>query len=135
MLAGKVRFFSLQIYKTIGSTRKLLIGAFTEIFKTVIFNAFKKKTKKKTVYKKSTLTLLKIKINFWNYKTSCIYGIRNFPYEKNWFYCNSRVFCSYLMKTGWLGCRVYYNWRIKLFWSLTLFLLIVLLCYNVQLNK
>ena len=57
MLAGKVRFFSLQIYKTIGSTRKLLIGAFTEIFKTVIFNAFKKK--KKTVYKKSTLTLLK----------------------------------------------------------------------------
>ena len=135
MLAGKVRFFSLQIYKTIGSTRKLLIGAFTEIFKTVIFNAFKKKKKKKTVYKKSTLTLLKIKINFWNYKTSCIYGIRNFPYEKNWFYCNSRVFCSYLMKTGWLGCRVYYNWRIKLFWSLTLFLLIVLLCYNAQLNK
>ena len=45
MLAGKVRFFSLQIYKTIGSTRKLLIGAFTEIFKTVIFNAFKKKKK------------------------------------------------------------------------------------------
>ena len=35
-------------------------------FQNSYFQCIFKKNKKKTVYKKSTLTLLKIKINFWN---------------------------------------------------------------------